>query len=95
MKIPRKLLLPLCVALVAVAYYLVLFTEAGNYYHGGTPLKAVTLDAAVVLAAFACWEVFRSEKITPVRAVAAAVGVPLALVAAFTLCYGLWRYVAV
>ena len=95
MQVPRKLLLPVCAALVIAAYYLILFTDSGNYYHGGTALGAVTLDSAVVLAAFACWEVFRTERIIPVRAVAAAVGSPLALFAAATLWYGLKRYVAV
>lgn len=94
MRLPRPLLLPLCAILTAAAYYLILFTDQGNYYRQGRPVvDAVGFDAAVVLAAFACWEVFRTERITPVRAVAAAVGVPLALFVLATLLYGVRRYV--
>ena len=92
MHIPRKVLLPLCVALTLSAYGLLFFTDWASAWHGGGPLRSVALDAAVVLAAFSCWEVFRSERLTPVRAVAAAVGVPLALVALQLLWLGLRRH---
>jgi hypothetical protein len=91
-RIPRVALLPLCVALTLAAYGLLFFTDWSNAYHGGGALRTVALDAAVVLAAFSCWEVFRTEKLTPVRAVAAAVGFPLALVAVLMLWYGLRRH---
>lgn len=92
MHIPRKFLLPLCVALTLSAYWLLFFTDWAGARHGGRPLRSITVDAAVVLAAFSCWEVFRSERRTPVRAVAAAVGVPLALVTLQLLWYGLRRH---
>lgn len=94
MRVPRPILLPLCVALTCAAYYLLLCTDWANAYRGGGALRSVVVDAAVVLAAFSCWEVFRSEKRTPVRAVAAAVGFPLALVALLMLWYGLKRHLA-
>lgn len=93
MRLPRTLLLPLCAVLTAAAYGLVLFTDLGNAFRVGSPAAAVAFDAVVVLAAFSCWEVFRTERLTPVRAVAAAVGVPLALFVLATLLYGLRRHV--
>lgn len=92
MRIPRPVLLPACALLTLTAYYLLLFTDWVNAYHGGGPLRSVALDAAVVLGAFSCWEVCRTEKLTPVRAVAAAVGVPLALVALLLLWQGIQRH---
>lgn len=94
MKVPRMMLLAACVVLTLSAYYLALFTNWGHAYHGGTPLGTVIVLSAVVLGAFSCWEVFRTERLTPIRATAAAVGVPLALVALLTLWYGARRYVA-
>jgi hypothetical protein len=85
----------MCGALTAAAYYLVLFSDWGNYFHRSSPLKVVVLDSAVVLGAFACLEVFRTERFTPVRAVAAALGCPLALVALLTLWYGLKRHMSI
>ena len=92
-RLPRALLLPLSAALAAAAYYLILFTDHGDAYRGGRPIGTVAFDAAVVLAAFACWEVFRTERTTPVRALAAAVGGPLALFVLATIVYGLRRHV--
>ena len=94
MQIPTKFLLPLCVALTLSAYGLLFFTDWSNVYHGGGVLRSVAFDAAVVLGAFSCWEVFRTETRTPVRALAAAVGVPLALVALLLLWYGVQRHLA-
>lgn len=94
MQIPTKFLLPLCVALTLSAYGLLFFTDWSNAYHGGGVLRSVAFDAAVVLGAFSCWEVFRTETRTPVRALAAAVGVPLALVALLLLWYGVQRHLA-
>lgn len=91
-RVPRRILLPLWAGLTLVAYYLLLFTQWGNRYHGGTPAKALVTDAAIVFAAFASLEVLRTEKPVPLRAVAAAVGLPLALVALLTLWYGLRRH---
>jgi len=93
-RIPRAVLLPLCVVLTALAYYLLFFTDWANVYRSGGPLRPVLVDAAVVLGAFSCWEVARTERFTPVRAVAAAVGVPLALVALLLLWYGVRRHLA-
>ena len=92
MQIPPPLLRGLCALLTVTAYYLVIFTDWGSPYRSRSTMEAMILDACVVLAAFACWELFRTEKMTPLRAVAAAVGVPLALFALLTLWYGVRRY---
>ena len=94
MKLPRRLLLPLWIVLVLTAYYLVVFTNVAYVYHGGSRIGTVVVDAAVVLAAFSSWEVFRTERLVQVRAVAVAVGVPLVLVALLTLWLGVLRHVA-
>ena len=67
---------------------------SGSSSRGGLTAGVAGFDAVVVLAAFACWEVFRSERVTPVRAVAAAVGAPLALFVLASLLYGLRRHLA-
>jgi hypothetical protein len=94
MQVPASLLRAICAVLTVSAYYLMLFTDWGSHYRLGSPAPAMVLDVTVVLAAFACWEVFRTERVTPVRAVAAAAGSPLALFAALTLWYGLRRHLA-
>ena len=91
MHLPRKLLLVLCGTLTPLAYYMILFTRWGNS-PGASPTYTLLVEGVVVLAAFCCWEVVRTEKLVPVRAVAGAVGVPLALVTLLTLWYGLRRY---
>jgi hypothetical protein len=95
LRLPRALLLPLSAALTASAYYLILFTDWGNPYHGGSYRGAVATDAVAVLAAFACVEVMRTDRAVPVRALAGALGAPLVLVLALMLWYGLRRYLAV
>jgi hypothetical protein len=92
MKLPPSFLRPICAVLAFASYYLMLFTDWGSQYHPGSQAGAMILDVITVLASFACWEVFRTERLTPVRAVAAAVGAPLALFATITLCYGLKRH---
>ena len=84
MLLPRKLLLLAWVVLTLAAYVLLLFTDWGNSYGGGTPLGTVVVDGSMVLGAFAGYEVFRTDTRTPVRAVAAAVALPLALSALLT-----------
>lgn len=92
MRLPRSLLLPLSLALTLLAYGLILCTDWTSYYHLGPAWHPVAADAAIVLAAFSCFEVARTETSVPVRAVAAAVGIPLTLVALLMLWYGLRRY---
>lgn len=93
MRLPRSVLLPLCCCLTAAAYYLILFTGQGSYYRGNSRWGVLAFDSVVVLAAFACWEVFRTERLTQIRALAAAVGAPLAILVLATLLYGLRRHV--
>ena len=93
MRIPRRVLLPACAGLTALAYYLVLFTNWGNLYHGASHRGATATGAVIVLAVFACLEVMRTEKLVPLRALAGALGVPLLLVILLTLWYGVRRYV--
>jgi hypothetical protein len=92
MRVPRKLLLAAWPALTLLAYYLILFTNWGNAYIEHSAPVTIGFDAAVVLGAFSSWEVFRTEKRTPVRAVAAAVGVPLVLFTVATLWVGLKQH---
>jgi hypothetical protein len=92
-QLPRKVLLPLCAALTVLAYYLVLFAGWANY-HGGSPFQTVMTDGLLVVAAFSCLEVVRTERLLPIRAIAGAVGLPLVLVTLLVLWYGLRRYVA-
>jgi len=92
MRLPRTVLLVLWVALTLLAYYLVLFTPWSAYARAGRPLPTIVTEACIVLAAFACLEVLRSEKLVPLRALAGAVGFPLVLVTLLTLWIGLRRY---
>ena len=94
MHLPRTVLLLACAGLTALAYYLILFTNWGSYHRGSTYIGSVVTAAASVLAIFACIEVIRTEKVTPIRAIAGAVGFPLFLVVLLTLWLGVRRYVA-
>jgi 4-amino-4-deoxy-L-arabinose transferase-like glycosyltransferase len=92
-RVPRVALLLLWAVLTAVTYFLVLFTNFGNPYHGGTYFGTVVTETVGVLATFAGLEIIRTEKIVPLRAIAGAVGVPLVLVILLTFWYGVRRYV--
>ena len=94
MRISRKVLLPACAALTANAYYLVMLTHWGSYYHSGGPVGSMVVNAFVVLAAYSCLEVLRTEKVITFRVIAALLGVPLALFVLFSLWYGLKPYVS-
>jgi hypothetical protein len=85
-------LLVICAELTALAYYLILFTNVGNLYHGGSYGGVVLTQAVAVLAIFSCVEVMRTEKVTAFRALAGAFGVPLVLVTLLLLWYGVRRY---
>jgi pantothenate kinase len=91
-RLPRKMLLVICAELTALAYYLILFTNVGNLYHGGSYGGVVVTQAVAVLAIFSCVEVMRTEKVTAFRALAGAFGVPLVLVTLLMLWYGVRRY---
>ena len=94
MQLPGKPLLALWGVLTLLSYYLVLFTAWGNAWQGARPWQEVATQAVVVVAAFLCLEVVRTEKRVALRAVAGAVGFPLALVTLLTLWYGLRRHFA-
>ena len=91
-RLPRTLLLVICVELTALAYYLILFTNVGNLYHGGSYGGVVVTQTVAVLAIFLCLEVMRTEKVTAIRALAGAFGAPLVLVTLLMLWYGVRRY---
>src|SRR4051812_15240627 len=93
MRIPRPALLSLLVVLTGSAYYLVLFKNWANPYRGGGDLHMFVTQGVAVLAAFACFEVIRTEKAVALRALAGALGFPLLLVIALTLWYGIRRHV--
>jgi hypothetical protein len=92
-RLPRFVLLAICLVLTAAAYYLILFTGLASPYRGSYG-GAVITDVVAVLAIFACLEVIRTETITATRAVAGALAVPLLLVILLTLWYGVQRYAA-
>lgn len=94
MRIPRPILLPACAVLTIAAYAVFLLTNWGNPYHGGTWFGTVATEAVMVLAAFACLEVVRTETVVAFRALAAAVGFPLLLVLLLSLWIGVRRYLA-
>ncbi|MBE7368848.1 hypothetical protein [Ramlibacter pallidus] len=93
-RLRRPGLVLLALALVLLAYWLVLFTNWGRPYHGGTYVGVVFVGSVEVLAAAACLEVFRAEAFVPVRALAGALGVPLVLVFLLTLWYLARMYLA-
>ena len=93
MRLPRIVLLLLWVGLTGLAYYLILFTNLGNYYLGASYRGAVLTQVVAVLAVFSCLEVLRTEKVVALRALAGAVGAPLALATLLMLWYGVRRYV--
>ena len=93
MRIPRTATLSICAVLTALAYYLILFTNWGNLYHGAAYRGVVITEAVTVMAAFSCLEVLRTERVVALRALAGALGVPLLLVMLMTLWYGVRRYV--
>ncbi|NML45250.1 hypothetical protein HHL11_15960 [Ramlibacter sp. G-1-2-2] len=92
MRLPRSLLLVLWAVLTLFAYYLLLFTPWSAYAPAGVPLRTILTEACVVLAAFTCLEVLRSEERVQLRALAGAVGFPLAVVLLLTMWIGLRRY---
>lgn len=94
MRLPRNVLLTTCGALTLLSYYLLVFTQWGNYYHGGGPVDKVLLDAFIVLAAFSCLEVVRTERVTALRVLCSLLGLPLAFFALVSLWYGVKAYIA-
>ena len=91
-RLPRFALLLVWVGLTGLAYYLILFTNWGNVYHGARYRGVVVTDVVAVLAILSCLEVLRSERVVALRALAGAVGVPLVLVTLLLLWYGVVRY---
>ena len=92
MRLPRVVLLLVWAGLTGLAYYLILFTNWGNVYHGGSFRGVVLTDVVAMLAILSCLEVLRSERVVAFRALAGAVGAPLVLVTLLMLWYGVRRY---
>ena len=92
MHLPRIALLFVWAGLTSLAYYLILFTNWGNVYYGNSLRGVVLTDVAAVLAILSCLEVYRTEKLVALRALAGAFGVPLALATLLMLWYGVRRY---
>lgn len=86
---PENALITASVALTIVAYYLLIFTEWGNYYHGGGPLDKAILDAISVLAVSLCFELFRSVKKGVSRGLLVFLGLPLLAISVFSLLHAL------
>jgi hypothetical protein len=92
LRLPRIPLLLGWALLSVSAYGLMWFTPWGDFAPSATPAHTIVVETTMVLAGFASWEVLRTERVTALRAVAAAVGFPLVLVMLWTLWYGLRRH---
>jgi len=92
LRLPRIPLLVGWALLSVCAYGLMWFTPWGDFSPTATPPHTVLVETTMVLAGFASWEVLRTERIVAFRAVAGAVGFPIALVLLWTLWYGLRRH---
>ena len=79
MVLPRHLLIAAWLTVTLFAYYALLFTNLGNYYHGGGPVDKVLVDASAVLSAFLAVEILQSTKILTVRISVGLFSIPLAL----------------
>lgn len=87
----KSYLSALCFVLTGLSYYLLLFTNAGNFYHGGGPGDWLFLNVCMVLGAYFCLQVVRSSRPLPARVVAGVLGVPLACFVLASLWYAATR----
>jgi len=95
MRPPRPTLLAIWGAFTVAAYWLLLFTNVGNYFHGGTPIGSAMLNAVIVLASFASLEVFRTEDNSTLRFLSFFFGLPLAIVVLISVWHAVRYYLAV
>ena len=78
--------------LTCIAYYGLLFTNWGNYFHGGGPVDKAVLSAVIVLAAYFGIELTRTDKRLWFRTTSYLIAAPLRLIAALDLFYAI-RYI--
>ena len=76
MVIPRYPLLALWAVATAAIYYFPVYTNVGNYAHGGKPLGHAVLAACLVLSCFFCLEIVRTNPRLSVRVAVGIVGAP-------------------
>ena len=95
MQLPRQTLLAIWGTFTLAAYWLLLFTNVGNYFHGGTPIESAMLNAVMVLASFSSLEVFHSEDNSTLRVLSVFFGLPLAIGALISVWHAIRYYVAV
>jgi hypothetical protein len=89
MTLPRNILLGAWILVTAFAYYAILFTQLGNYYHGGGPVDHALVGVEVAVGTFLSLEVFRAERRILLKIGAALIGVPLALLTCASLWFGI------
>lgn len=88
----NKFRLPaLCIAVTGISYYLLLFTNAGNYYHGGSPREWLALNICMLVGAYCCMKVARSSRPMVARFLAGLLGAPLAAIALASVWYAATR----
>jgi hypothetical protein len=80
----------ICMVLIAVAYYVTLFTYWGNVYHGPGPWSAMAHDGINVIGAYSSIELFRRTK--RLKAVVSLFGLPLIAYVVFRLYWAITRY---
>lgn len=80
----------LCAVSTGLFYYLVFFTDWGNFSHGGGPVDHAILSAMTVVVAYLCLKAARSRQAKWERVVAVVLGIPPAL-ATITLLFSACR----
>jgi hypothetical protein len=73
--------------LTAALWYFGLATDAGNYWHGGTPFGRILTDAAAVLALFALVETYGTSASLSLKVVLSLVAAPLAIYVGLAITY--------
>lgn len=86
MRLSRRTLI-VAFALTAAFWYFGFATDAGNYWHGGTPFGRILTDTAAVLALFALVEVYRTGASLSLRVVLSLVAAPLAIYVGLAITY--------
>lgn len=81
-----------CTALVATAYFTLIFTSWGNPYHGPGRWSVYVQDILLVIGAYASIELYRGAKASIQRAFAVMAGIPLFLLIAFSIYWAVKHY---
>lgn len=77
------------------AYYALLFSSLGNYFHGGGPVDKVLVDASAVLSVFFAIDFLRSDSKLPAKIGVCVLSAPLAFYGLAALYFGVTRALAI